>query len=157
MLLAAVVAAAVPLIKHFEGLRLTAYPDPATHADPWTIGYGATGPDITRGTVWTLAQAEADLARRVETLADQVLTLITRETPTDAVAACVSLAYNIGIHSFAGSTVLRELNRSDTAAAADAFLLWNKAAGHVNPGLVLRRQLEREAFLRGFDVEAASA
>jgi lysozyme len=32
----------IDLIKRFEGLRLTAYPDPSTGGDPWTIGYGTT-------------------------------------------------------------------------------------------------------------------
>lgn len=46
----------IALIKRFEGrarLRrdgmVEAYPDPGTGGDPWTIGWGATGP----GTVWT--------------------------------------------------------------------------------------------------------
>jgi GH24 family phage-related lysozyme (muramidase) len=30
-------------IKTDEGCRLEAYPDPATGAAPWTIGYGHTG------------------------------------------------------------------------------------------------------------------
>ena len=46
------------LIKHFEGCRLTAYPDPGTGGDPWTIGYGHTGPDVYLGV--TITQAEAD-------------------------------------------------------------------------------------------------
>jgi len=44
-----------------EGLRLHAYPDPDTGAEPWTIGYGCTGADIGPGLVWTLAQAQAAL------------------------------------------------------------------------------------------------
>lgn len=45
-----------------EGLRLVAYPDPLTHAEPWTIGYGHTGPDVHPGLVWTQAQADDALA-----------------------------------------------------------------------------------------------
>ncbi len=37
------------LIERNEGLRLDAYPDPATGGDPWTIGYGDTGPDVVPG------------------------------------------------------------------------------------------------------------
>jgi hypothetical protein len=36
------VAVALPLVKEFEGCRLTAYPDPETGAEPWTIGWGST-------------------------------------------------------------------------------------------------------------------
>ncbi|ELU9340735.1 lysozyme [Salmonella enterica] len=32
----------VSLIKEFEGCSLTAYPDPGTGGEPWTIGYGWT-------------------------------------------------------------------------------------------------------------------
>ncbi|CAK6691876.1 hypothetical protein VB734_00240 [Synechococcus sp. BA-124 BA4] len=38
----AVVAVALPLVNEFEGCRLTAYPDPETGGDPWTIGWGTT-------------------------------------------------------------------------------------------------------------------
>ena len=38
--------AGIDLIKEFEGCHLKAYPDPKTGGDPWTIGFGATGPDI---------------------------------------------------------------------------------------------------------------
>jgi lysozyme len=34
--------ATIDLVKASEGLRLNAYPDPATKAEPWTIGYGHT-------------------------------------------------------------------------------------------------------------------
>ena len=34
------------LTEQFEGCRLEAYPDPATGGEPWTIGYGHTGPDV---------------------------------------------------------------------------------------------------------------
>src|SRR5690606_13888069 len=32
----------VDLIKRFEGCKLTAYPDPGTGGEPWTIGWGTT-------------------------------------------------------------------------------------------------------------------
>jgi hypothetical protein len=38
----AAVAVALPLVKEFEGCRLTAYPDPETGGAPWTIGWGST-------------------------------------------------------------------------------------------------------------------
>ena len=53
--------AGLDLIKKFEGLRLAAYPDPATGGEPWTIGYGHTGPEVHRGLTWTHDQAEAAL------------------------------------------------------------------------------------------------
>jgi len=61
------------LIKPFEGLakrlpdgRVQAYPDPGTRGHPWTIGWGATGPDINPGTIWTMQQCEEALDHHIE-------------------------------------------------------------------------------------------
>ena len=58
----------IALIKRFEGCakirrdgRVEAYPDPGTGGEPWTIGWGATGTGIVRGTVWTQEQCDARL------------------------------------------------------------------------------------------------
>ena len=45
------------LTEQFEGCKLTAYPDPATGGDPWTIGYGHTGNDVYPGLTITQEQA----------------------------------------------------------------------------------------------------
>ncbi|WP_369127544.1 lysozyme, partial [Xenorhabdus bovienii] len=45
-------------IQQWEGLKLKAYPDPATGGIPWTIGYGHTK-DVKPGQVITEQQAEA--------------------------------------------------------------------------------------------------
>jgi len=59
-------------LRRDEGLRLQAYPDPLSGGDPWTIGYGHTGPEVRHGLSWTPAQAEtaliADLAAACELL-----------------------------------------------------------------------------------------
>lgn len=36
----------------FEGWVNTAYPDPLTHAEPFTIGVGHTGPEVHQGLTW---------------------------------------------------------------------------------------------------------
>ena len=36
----------------YEGYEHKAYPDPLTHAAPWTIGIGHTGPEVHEGLVW---------------------------------------------------------------------------------------------------------
>ncbi|HEY5409335.1 MAG TPA: glycoside hydrolase family protein [Caulobacteraceae bacterium] len=59
-------------LRRDEGLRLCAYADPLTGSEPWTIGYGHTGPEVREGMVWTPAEAEtaliADIARACEQL-----------------------------------------------------------------------------------------
>ncbi|PHM58412.1 lysozyme [Xenorhabdus hominickii] len=44
-------------IQQWEGLKLKAYPDPATGGIPWTIGYGHTK-GVKKGDVITEQQAE---------------------------------------------------------------------------------------------------
>ena len=58
--------AGINLIKAFEGCHLKAYPDPKTGGVPFTIGWGAVGPDIGPDTVWTQEQADERLLKDVE-------------------------------------------------------------------------------------------
>ena len=53
---------ALTLIRQWEGCRLSAYPDPASGGEPWTIGYGHTGPEVTAGLTISREQAERWLA-----------------------------------------------------------------------------------------------
>lgn len=63
-------------------------------------------------------------------------------------AAPVSLAYNVGVNAAVHSSVLALVNSMHLPEAADAFLLWTRAAGQVVPGLVRRRTAERALFLK---------
>lgn len=135
---------AIALIKRFEGLRLEAYQD---IGKIWTVGYGATGEGIHSGTVWTEAQAEADLEQRLDTLGAELAELLTVSAEPHQLAALLSFAYNVGIHALAGSTLLRRFNAGDVVGASDEFLRWNHVDGQVYPVLSLRRMTERRIFL----------
>lgn len=140
--------AALTIIKKWEGCKLTAYPDPGTGGDPWTIGWGQTGPTIRKGVVWTQAQADAALLAEVVKFGNGVEACVTAPMTANQKAACTSLAYNIGINAFRKSTLLTLLNRGSHAAAADQFLRWNRAAGRPMKGLTNRRAEERALFVR---------
>jgi lysozyme len=138
---------ALELIRHFEGCKLTAYKCPA---GIWTVGYGSTGPNIDGGTKWTQVQADADLERRLGTeFAPAVREAAGDATPSQF-GAMVALAYNIGCGAFRKSSVARFHKSGNGAAAADAFLLWNKARGVVLPGLTRRRKAERALYRADF-------
>jgi len=142
-------AKGLDLIKQFEGCKLSAYPDPGTGGDPWTIGWGATGPGIKRGVVWTQAQADERLGQDVQKFADGVEKALDGVGTTQAqFDAMVSLAYNIGLSAFAGSTLLRLHKAGDYAGSAAQFERWNKAGGKVLAGLTRRRAAEA-AMYRG--------
>lgn len=140
---------ALPLTKTWESCRLTAYPDPVSGADPWTVGWGATGPSIGPDTVWTQVQADADLESRL----NQIYVEIAPHCPAGATAvqigACMDFAYNEGIHAFLTSTLLAEWRAGNVAGAAAQFLRWDIAGGHVVQGLENRRADERRIFLGG--------
>lgn len=140
------------LIKKFEGLRLTAYPDPGTGGEPWTIGYGTTSSagvgKITKGMKISQVQAESMLVRSLVAYEAGVLKTLSGSPAQRQFDAMVSLAYNIGLTNFSRSSVVKYLNAGQVEKAAGAFLLWNKAAGRVMPGLTRRRAAERDLFLK---------
>lgn len=136
----------VPLIHQWEGCRLTAYQDAV---GVWTIGYGATGPDIVQGVTWTQEQADADLAQRLDRLNATITQAIRVRLSPQQRAALVSLAYNIGTGAFLQSTLLKYLNDSDYCRACGQFGVWILAAGRVLVGLIRRRAAEAELFAEG--------
>ena len=138
------------LVKHFEGLFLTAYQCPA---GIWTIGYGHTGLKHNDGTVKkgrkiTSEQAEMllgfDLNTKYGPAVQKMLTVPVQQHEMDAL---VSFHFNTG--SLGKSTLLKKLNAGDRSGAAEEFLRWTRAAGKVLPGLLRRRRAERHMFLTG--------
>lgn len=146
--------AGVALIKRFEGCAkqrvdglIEAYPDPGSGGDPWTVGWGATGPDIARGTVWTQAQCDArlnaDLARYAADVARALGGAPTGQAQFDAL---VSFHYNTG--AIGRATLTAKHKVGDFAGAAAEFARWNRAGGRVMAGLTRRRAAEA-ALYRG--------
>ncbi|WP_427969205.1 lysozyme [Altererythrobacter sp.] len=142
----------IALIKRFEGcarLRpdglIEAYPDPATGSEPWTIGWGATGPDIRKGTMWTQEECDARLERDLVRYADDVARAINGAPTSQAqFDALVSFHYNTG--AIARATLTRKHVAGDHAGATAEFLRWNKASGRVLKGLTRRRQAEAQLY-----------
>jgi lysozyme len=144
--------AGIDLIKKHEGLRLRAYLCPA---GVWTIGYGTTGPQVTKNLAITQAQAEAYLAADLVTFTEGVLQACAPKVPLqNELDAFVCFSYNIGLKAFASSTVLRQYKAGNKEAAAAGFKLWTKAhdpnTGQLVelPGLVQRRSEEMRLFMQ---------
>jgi GH24 family phage-related lysozyme (muramidase) len=145
--------AGIEAIAKHEGLRLRAYPDPATGGEPWTIGYGHTSaaglPKVYRGMVITKERAREILSNdlvKFENAVEKALTVNPTQNQFDAM---VSLCFNIGPGNFSKSSVLKFHNGRQFEKAAGAFALWNKAAGKVMAGLTARRAAERALYLKG--------
>jgi lysozyme len=137
---------AIPFIKKYEDCRLKAYPDPGTGGDPWTIGFGSTGPGINPGTIWTQEQADSRFLEDVNEFAAEVAELVKVPTEPYQMAALISLAYNIGMTAFRKSTLLKLLNQGHYAEAGKQFPRWNRAGGRVMRGLTNRRNAEAALF-----------
>jgi lysozyme len=107
-------------LRRDEGLKLEAYPDPLTRAEPWTIGYGHTGPGVEEGLVWTLAQAEAALEADIVHACRLLDALIpwwrTLDDPRQDVLA--QMMFNMGWRSRDGAHGLATFSRMLAAARA---------------------------------------
>jgi len=136
------------LTEQFESVRLTAYPDPATGGDPWTIGYGHTGPEVHSGMTITQEQAENYLMQDVAKAAADVNAKVTVEITQGEFDALVDFAFNCGCGNLNGSTLLKKLNAGDYEGAAHEFEKWDMAAGKHMAGLLRRRQAEELLFLK---------
>jgi lysozyme len=136
------------LTEGFEGCRLIAYPDPGTGGDPWTIGYGHTGPDVHPGMTITLEQAEDLLAQDVKRAEADVNAKLIVKVNQEEFDALVDFAFNCGCGNLNNSTLLKKLNANDFEGAAQEFLKWDMAAGHHMAGLLKRRQAEELLFLK---------
>lgn len=72
-------------------------------------------------------------------LSDDPLAEAARQGPR---FAAVSLAYNVGVGGYCGSTAARRFNAGNLHGGCEALTWWNKAGGRVVRGLVARRQRE---------------
>jgi lysozyme len=127
-------------LKRDEGLRLTAYPDPLSGGDPWTIGYGHTGPEVHRGLRWTQRQAEAALLADIEKHNSQLAAALPWVDRLDPARRRVlqNMAFNLGVGNPGGrkgllgfKNTLGMIERGEYDQAADAMLksLWAKQVG----------------------------
>jgi lysozyme len=144
------------IIREFEGCHepigkgyYKAYPDPATGSKPWTIGWGSTGDDVNRGSVWTQAQCDArllsDLTTRFGPAVDELVDGV--PTTPNQKAAMVSFCYNLGEGRLEESTLLRKHRDGNIGGAGNEFLKWIYANRKPMKGLIRRREAERALYL----------
>jgi lysozyme len=153
--------AAIRMIKHHEGVRLRPYRCPALL---WTVGVGhVIDPSHTAVKYeerralpipdgWdrqlSMGEVDAILAQDLAKFERGVARLCPAASNSQSqFDALVSFAFNVGLGNLQRSSIRMRYNRGDIEGAADAFLMWTKAAGRVLPGLVKRRQDERAMFL----------
>ncbi len=160
--------AGLNLIKSFEGIRdgdpstvnLDAYVDPVGiytigwgHAIVWGSGFLRTSTPNAKAIAkqlypngLTMDQAETLLRNDLHATSLPVEGLVKVSVSDNQFAALVSFAFNVGVNNLRNSTLLRKLNASDYAGAAQEFGKWNKAGGKVLAGLTRRRAAESMLF-----------
>ena len=150
--------ATIKMIKHHEGVKVRPYRCPALL---WTVGVGHVidpahigvklddrkNLPIPPGWDRTLSMSEVD-----QILADDLARFergVLRMCPVvtqPQFDALVSFAFNVGLGNLQRSTIRMKHNRADYEGAAESFMAWTKAGGRVLPGLVKRRQDERNLY-----------
>lgn len=140
-------------VKRWEGLKLTAYPDPGSRdGTPYTVGYGHTSDGhlkVYRGLTISPKQAEDALEFDLNETAAKVDELVKVELSDNQFGALVSFAFNVGTGAFAKSTLLKKLNKGDYAAVPAELARWTKNDGKVMQGLVNRRAAEAGLWAKG--------
>jgi lysozyme len=134
-------------VKKVEPLHVRAYPDPGYGWRVPTICYGHTR-GVKRGMTATMEQCEKWLIEDYETLVLPVLERCVKVlVSVNEAVALADFAFNVGGPQFCKSTLVKKLNAGDYAGAANEFPRWIYSNGEDMPGLVIRRQAEREMFL----------
>lgn len=123
-----------------EGLRQVAYRDPVGIP---TICFGETK-GVKLGDRKTPEECTGLLIDRLQEFGDGVRKCVGHDLPPPRKAAYTSLAYNIGVNAFCGSTLVRKERAGNPAGACAEILRWDKAKGVPLPGLKKRRGEEFE-------------
>lgn len=143
-LLAGSMAMAVSVVGYFEGRQLVGYVDPVGIP---TVCYGHTATAVV-GQARSAAECEALLQQDLGI----ALVAVDRhlpDLPPATRAALGSFVYNVGAGAFQSSTLLRKAKAGDLVGACNELSRWVYAGGRVLPGLVRRREAERELCLEG--------
>lgn len=139
---------AIDLIKKYEGFRPQSYQD---SVGVWTIGYGTTrinGQPVKAGMTITEDQALQLVQQEVNKLWSQIESITKVNLNQNQMNALVDFAYNLGFNALKSSTLMSKVNTGDFNGAANEFTRWVYAGGKVLPGLVKRREAERQLFLQ---------
>lgn len=146
----------INLIKKYEGLRLKAYPDPATKQEPFTIGYGSIilrdGQKVGAGDIITKEEALFLLQRDIQNIALQInKDCVLSHLSDECKGAILSLCYNIkgGFQSFKSSLCYQAIKTRNIQAL---FHNWDWGVNQkgVAFGLARRRAEELLLFLSHF-------
>lgn len=141
------------LLIELEGERLEAYLCPSKIP---TIGIGLTvypdGTKVKLGDVISKEQSREYLKQTLEQFEKQVVLLLDGlPLPRKALDALIIFSFNVGIGSFAKSTLLKEIkkNRNNLKEIEKQFNRWIYSGDKVLQGLIIRRLKEYTLYEQG--------
>jgi GH24 family phage-related lysozyme (muramidase) len=156
-------AAALKLIKEFEGCHLDAYKCPA---GVWTIGWGNTrygdGRTVKQGDKINAIEADMLLRQEVDRIAAKLRDTVPfwKEMADHQKCALISFAYNLG-SGFYGApgfeTISKRLREKDWPAVPAALLLYRNPGSSFEAGLKRRREAEGRLWAGAKPAPAAAA
>lgn len=126
-----------------EGQVYTAYPDPGTGGEPYTICRGHTGKDVHLGMRATQDQCDVWFASDLKAAEKAIQEVVRVPLMQGEYDAYSSFVFNVGERSFTRSKMLARLNAGDRKGACNEFPKWKYANKMVLNGLVLRRTEEQ--------------
>lgn len=148
---------ALPLVQEFEGCHLTAYPDPETNNEPWTIGWGTTvysdGTKVKRGDKISQSLADELLLQRLQK--DELL--LSKRVPNwsfmtiNQRAALISFTYNCGSNWFGSNgfnSLTKVITERNYSKVPEVLMLYVNPGGPTEAGLRRRRKAEGDLFKR---------
>lgn len=134
-------AIATVMIPSLEGVKYTPYRD---IGGVWTVCNGITGTDVIIDKIYTEKECKALLQKHLIPYARAVEKSVKVPASEYQKAALISFSFNVGINSFEHSSLLRYLNSGESKKACDALRQWVYVDKKKIPGLMNRREVERE-------------
>ena len=133
------------LIRRHESFSPVIYLCPAGKP---TIGYGHVVRDTDRFPA-RLSPAQGEALLREDLAPTEIyLNAIFPDLTQNQFDALASFIFNVGLGNFENSTLVRRLKAGDIPGAASQFPRWVHGGGRILPGLVKRREAERQLFLQ---------
>jgi lysozyme len=142
----------VSLVGGFEGLRTVAYLDPVGIP---TVCFGETK-GVKLGDRYTKEECKDMLKESLVEHERGMRKCLGRpdDIPDLTYGAFLSFTYNVGVGAFCKSTMVRKANAGDLVGACNELPRWTKAKGITLPGLVTRREEEKQMCLAGLKRKA---
>jgi lysozyme len=114
---------------------------PPVKGDVPTNGFGETK-EIKLGDTTTPVRALIQLDKRLNEFHNGMAGCVKVPLSQNEFEAYMDLEYNIGIHAFCSSRLVKKLNALDYTGACDEILKWDKFKGKPLRGLTIRRRKE---------------